>query len=134
MAFSWTTPVTDREDGTAMMTYTDMNRITKNIGYLQEQLYGSATLSKTSWVRNDIIDVTFWAELLEAIETLGESVSIAVTGLTDDMTYNNINAVETFELKVYQAVSGVTFEALTDHNNEPITDENYEEIEAPVYA
>lgn len=134
MAFSWTTPVTNREDGTAMMTYTDMNRITKNIGYLQEQLYGSATLSKTSWVRNDIIEAAFWAEMLDDLEDLRESVGAAEVTLTDVMTYTNINNVETLTLKIYQAVIGVTFEDLTDHVDEAITDENYEAIEVPFYS
>ena len=133
MAFSWTTPVTNREDGTAMMTYTDMIRITRNIGYLQEQLYTTATISKTSWSSDDIIYKTFWAELIAALNAMSTDTGAPTRDISDEMTFDNINEVERWELDIYNAIRGVTYAPLQDHNLDDITDADLDPITVPIY-
>ena len=102
---AWVEPVTDRQDGSAMMTYTDMNRITGNLRWLydtgEEKGYtiaGSA-ISKTSWTQNDIITATFWAELLTCLANVCNAIAYTPeTEPTDQMLFDNINQVETIEL------------------------------------
>ncbi len=133
MAFSWTTPVFDREDETSMMTYTDMNRITQNIGYLQEQLYGSATISKTTWVRNDIIEKSFWESMLGILNQITFDIGNAPRECTNAMHYENINEVERWTQELYVTISGVTEAPLYDANNNALTDHNLEDITVPIY-
>ena len=133
MAYLWTTPVVNREDGTSLMKYTDMYRITNDIGYLQEQVYGSATISKTSWERDDIITKSFWESMLSLIGTLSFDTGCAPRECNNNMTYDNINEVEKWLLDIYNAVSGVTMLPLTDANNDALTDHNLDDIEVPVY-
>lgn len=133
MAYSWTTPVVNREDGSERMATTDMNRITQNVGYLQEQVYGSATISKTSWYRNDFIEKTFWESMLAMIGSLSFDTGCAPRECNNNMHYENINEVEKWLLDIYNAVSGVTMLPLTDANDDALTDHNLDDIEVPVY-
>lgn len=133
MAYSWTTPVINREDGTSLMTTTDMIRITQNIGYLQEQVYGSATISKTLWYRNDFIEKSFWETMLSMIGMLSFDTGSDPHECTNDMHYENINEVEKWLLDIYIKVSGVTILALTDANGNALTDHNLNNIEIPSY-
>lgn len=104
---TWTTPVTDRTDGTARMTYQDMNRITGNVAYLQEQIYGSASISKTSWTRNDIIERSFWETMLNSLRAMAAITSVTVLRMTNDMEFNNINNVETMSFNIYAALGNL---------------------------
>lgn len=98
---AWITPVTDRTSGSAMMTAEDMNRITGDVKYLEEELTGSSTISKTSWTNSDFIYASFWHEMLGIIEDLLDLAGITGEVMTDLMTYDNINAVETNLQKLY---------------------------------
>lgn len=93
-----------------MMTYTDMNRITENVAFLQEAIYGSASISKTSWTTNDIIERSFWESMLDMIRALANNVHITVLTMTNDMLWSNINNVETLILNVFNTLSdlGIT--------------------------
>lgn len=133
MAYSWTTPVVNREDGSERMATTDMNRITQNVGYLQEQVYGSATISKTSWYRNDFIEKSFWETMLTLINDLAETTECNPRQCTNKMHYENINEIERWLLDVYNKVTGVTMQSLTDSNGNALTDHNLNNIEIPSY-
>lgn len=109
---AWITPVTDRTDGTALMSYQDMDRITGNLKWLYDAcvdaeipISGSA-ISKTSWSRDDILEVTFWAELLACLENVCNAINYAPPeAATDAMLWDNINTVETLELACYDILS-----------------------------
>lgn len=102
---AWVEPVTDRQDGSAVMTYTDMNRITGNLKWLYDTcvansitVSGSA-ISKTIWTQNDIITATFWAELLTCLANVCSAVGYTPTNAPNDqMLFDNINQIETIEL------------------------------------
>lgn len=104
---TWTTPVTDRTDGTARMTYEDMNRITGNVAYLQEQIYGSASISKTSWTYNDIIEKSFWETMLTSLRAMAAITSVTVLTMTNDMEFNNINNVEAMSFNIYSELGNL---------------------------
>lgn len=99
----WIAPVTDRADGTARMTYADMNRITGDAAYLENEITGSVTLSKTMWTRNDIISKTFWTELLTLITNLASMVGAQIGTMTGAMLFDNINTVESALLAIYNS-------------------------------
>lgn len=98
----WITPVTNRPDGSARMTYEDMNRITGDVAWLEEAILGSSTLSKTNWTRNDFITTTFWTEILTSINNMVSMVGAASATLTNEMSFGNINNVESAILSIYQ--------------------------------
>ena len=133
MSYTWTAPVNNRTSGSNKMTYTDMNRITQNVAYLQEQMLGSATISQTSWITNDIISLSFWTELLTAILDLCDLISLTPLAMTNDMEYNNINNVEQLSLNIYNAITGTTFVPITDQNGNAITIHDGESLVIPVY-
>ena len=119
---SWTTPVTDRTDGTSVMTYQDMDRITGNLKWLYDACVSSSipiagsAISKTSWARDDIITTTFWTELLTCLENvctaLGYSPPIIANS---NMTWNNINAVEDIELACYNLLAIYVYLSRLNH-------------------
>lgn len=103
----WQTPVTDRVAG-AMMTVTDMNRISGNVDWLAEQyglrgMYLGRRPSKTTWVHNDYVTLELWNELLHILDELVESTNLqqAVKG-TDATTYDNINNVEDLTRRLWE--------------------------------
>lgn len=111
---TWITPVTDRTDGTAMMTAVDMNRITGNIDYLFD--YATAeglspsgsTVPKTSWTKNDIIERSTWEATLETLSNLCECVEyIPETEPTNGMEYENINNVEQISFNLYNIIANI---------------------------
>ena len=105
---AWITPVTNRTSGDARMTAADMDRITGDVAFLQEEYLGSATISKTTWTQDDIITTTFWAELLDAIEDMLDAISATGETMTTDMTFENINAVETNLLLIYGSTDNIS--------------------------
>lgn len=102
---AWIEPVTDRQSGGSLMTYEDMNRITGNVAYLQEALLGSATMSKTTWTRDDFISVTIWHEIIDSIDEMADMLGVINLGMTDEMIYTNINYVESLCLQIYNALN-----------------------------
>lgn len=109
---TWTTPVTDRTDDTAMMAYGDMNRITENLAWLYEECVeqglsiSGSIISKTNWVNNDIITLAEWTEILTCLTNVCTAVSYTPSGTaTNSMTWSNINLVEEIELGCYEILS-----------------------------
>lgn len=119
---AWITPVTDRTDGSAMMTATDMNRITGNIAYLFD--YATAeghspqgsTVTKTSWTQNDIIDKSFWESMLVVLSNICEAVNynpdIAPTNVLD---YENINNIERISFTLYNIIANIDRMSAINH-------------------
>lgn len=125
----WITPVTNRTNGSARMTYKDMNRITGNIDYVYQALkdlgYTPAgnTVSKLEWNQNDIIDVDFWESMLGVMSAI--YAALGETGpyvLTNDMGWENINHVETWLFDLYDGV--MFYRHLLDENDVDICDEH----------
>lgn len=119
---AWVTPVTDRTDGSAMMTATDMNRITGNIDYLFD--YATAeglspsgsTVPKTSWTKNDIIERSTWEATLETLSNLCECVEYnPEANPTNEMEYENINNVETISRNLYYIIQNIRYQANNNH-------------------
>ena len=119
---AWVTPVTNRTDGTAMMTYQDMDRITGNLKWLYDTcvsegitISGSA-ISQTSWSRDDIITTTFWTELLGCLSNVCTAVSYTPPETANsNMTWNNINVVESIELACYDILAAYVFMPRLNH-------------------
>lgn len=119
---SWTTPVTDRTDGTSTMTYQDMDRITGNIKWLYDACVSSSipiagsAISKTSWARDDIITTTFWTELLTCLENVCTALNYTPPiAANSNMTWNNINAVEDIELVCYNMLAAYVYLPRLNH-------------------
>lgn len=118
---AWITPVTDRTDGSAMMTYADMNRITGNIGYLYDLCQSEgitiagSRISKTEWTQNDIISVSDWSNLLTCLGNARNAVGYIATDPTYLMTWDNINEVEKQTQAVYVIIS--TYDSLARINH-----------------
>lgn len=113
---SWTTPVTDRTDGTSVMTYQDMDRITGNLKWLYDACVSSSipiagsAISQTSWARDDIITTTFWTELLTCLENVCTALNYTPSIAADsNMTWNNINVVEDIELVCYNTLAAYIY-------------------------
>lgn len=119
---AWITPVTNRTDGTAMMTYQDMERITGNLKWLYDTcvsegitISGSA-ISKTSWSRDDILTTTFWTELLGCLSNVCTAVSYTPPdSVSDSMIWNNINLVEKIEFDCYDILSAYVYVPRLNH-------------------
>ena len=119
---SWTTPVTDRTDGTSTMTYQDMDRITGNLKWLYDACVSSSipiagsAISKTSWTRDDIITTTFWTELLTCLENVCTALNYTPPIVANsNMTWNNINAVEDIELVCYNMLAAYVYRTRLNH-------------------
>ena len=117
---AWTTPVTDRESG-AICTTTDMNRISGNIDWLatelaSAQLYTGGTVSKTSWTTNDYITTGDWADIIDVLEDMRIALALEDTGaLSNQMTYENMNAVEALTLRIYERLQLLLDQANANH-------------------
>lgn len=104
---AWIEPVTNRTSGAARMTYNDMTRIAGDVAFLQTDILGAATISKTTWYQNDIITVELWHEILDAITELGNTTGTTLLDMSDYMGYDNINNVETNLLLCYGGTASV---------------------------
>lgn len=121
--YTWQTPVTDRSSGEARMTVNDMNRITQNINYLREKgrslgfVFGESTdTAKTSWIYNDIISVAQWKDILQALTGLARGVGYSyTTEPSNNMTYQNINNVESITLGVAERLRLLESQAALTH-------------------
>lgn len=119
---SWIEPVTDRTDGSARMTYIDMNRITGNINLIRElarsegRTIPGSDISKTSWIKNDIITIQEWTELLNALNTVAQAVGYS-PGTNPDysMYFQNINIIESITLAVYTILINDSDDARLNH-------------------
>ena len=106
---AWTEPITDRVNG-AWHTLTDQNRIVGNVIYLTttlsaHSLYFGRTISKTSYTHNDYMSVSDWSNLLAVLSDLVTATSLEQTeSLSSDMTWSNLNAVESLTLQIYERV------------------------------
>lgn len=107
MPYTWTTPVTNRSSGSDLMTYTDMNRITNNVAYLEEYIYGAAVIPQTSWTRNDIIAKSFWEDMLTSISDMANAAAATIPTMTNVMGFQNINNVETACQAVYDNLGNI---------------------------
>ena len=119
---AWVTPVTDRTDGSAMMTYQDMDRITGNLKWLYDACVSSSitisgsAISKTSWDRNDILTTSFWAELKTCLQNVCNAVSYTPPdSVSDSMIWNNINLVEKIEFDCYDILSAYVYVPRLNH-------------------
>jgi hypothetical protein len=111
---AWITPVTDRTDGSAMMTATDMDRITGNIAYLfdyatqEGHAPSGSTVTKTSWTKNDIIERDFWEDMLETLANICAAVEyVPDTDPTNAMEFENINNVEQISFNLYNIIANI---------------------------
>ena len=104
---AWITPITDRTDG-ARHTLTDQNRIAGNLDWLvtelsAHELYSGRTVDKVVYTYNDYMDVTYWPNLLEVLTALITALNVTTEETaTNDMTWQNMNAVESLTLAVYE--------------------------------
>lgn len=110
--YTWQTPVTSRSSGYERMTYEDMNRITGNLAWLYSECVergisiSGSIISQTAWTRNDIITVSFWTELLGCLANVCTAVNYTPqTAANSQMTYTNMNIVETIERDTYEILS-----------------------------
>lgn len=110
--YTWQIPVTSRSSGSERMTYEDMTRITENLAWLYTECVergisiSGSIISQTAWTRNDIITVSFWAELLDCLANVCAAVSYTPqTTANSQMAYTNINIVETIERDTYEILS-----------------------------
>lgn len=118
----WITPVTDRTDGTAMMTAVDMNRITGNIDYLFD--YATAeglspsgsTVPKTSWTKNDIIERSTWEAMLTTLANIMAAV-FYVPEVEPDyaMDWENMNNIETISYNLYNIIGSSGSQGNNNH-------------------
>ena len=117
---AWITPVTDRTDG-ARHTLTDQNRIAGNLDWLAtetrtHQLYSGPSVTKSAYTHNDYITVNEWANLLEVLTALQSALNIeAAETATNDMTWQNMNAVESLTLAVYEKYQLLLKQANINH-------------------
>lgn len=119
---AWITPVTDRESGAARMTHTDMNRIVGNINHLRAlaiekgKTIDQEPISKASWIRDDIITVLQWREILNLLFELARAVNYSYTIEPDDgMNYLNINNIEAISAGIYTLLEQTADEARLNH-------------------
>ena len=117
---AWITPITDRTDG-ARHTLTDQNRIAGNLDWLatetrSHQLYSGPSVTKTAYTHNDYMDVTYWPNLLEVLTALQSALNIEATETaTNDMTWQNMNTVESLTLAVYEKYQLLLSQANANH-------------------
>lgn len=122
MLMAWVTPVTNRTDGSALMTATDMDRITGNIAYLFD--YATAeghspqgsTVTKTSWTQNDIIEKSFWESMLVVLSNICEAVNYNPdTAPTNVLDWENINNIETISFNLYYIIANINNMSALNH-------------------
>lgn len=114
--------MTDRTDGTAMMTYEDMNRITENLAWLYAECVeqgisiSGSIISKTNWVNNDIITLSNWTEILTCLRNVYNAVGYTPATVPDNqMLWSNINQVETIEYECYEIL--MAYERIPNMNH-----------------
>lgn len=125
---AWVTPVTDRTSGAARMTYLDMNRITGNLVWLYEECVRQGIaitgtpFPKTEWAQNDIIfgNVSSirwnWYVVLSRLSNIYRAVGYAPSTVPNfDMTYENINNIETIQLRCYIILSSREVQSRLNH-------------------
>ena len=117
---AWITPVTDRTDG-ARHTLTDQNRIAGNLDWLvtelsAHELYSGRTVDKVVYTHNDYMDVTYWPNLLDVLVDLLAATSLEQSEtVTNDMTWQNMNAVESLTLAVHERYQKLLDQANANH-------------------
>lgn len=119
---AWVTPVTDRTDGSAMMTATDMDRITGNIAYLfdyatqEGHAPSGSTVTKTSWTINDIIERSFWGAMLTTLANICAAVEY-VPAVEPDyaMDWENMNNIETISYSLYNIIGSSGSQGNNNH-------------------
>ena len=105
-----------------MMTATDMDRITGNIDYLfdyatTEGLHpAGSTVSQTRWTKNDIITKAFWEEMLGVLSNICAAAQYnPLTSPDNQMTWDNINNVETISMNLYYIIGNAGSMANINH-------------------
>ena len=119
---TWITPVTDRTDGSAMMTAADMDRITGNIDYLfdyataEGHAPAGSTVPKTSWTQNDIIELDFWEAMLTTLSNIMAAV-FYVPEVEPDyaMDWENMNNIETISYSLYNIIGSSGSQGNNNH-------------------
>ena len=117
---AWITPVTDRVNG-AWHTLTDQNRIAGNLDWLvtelsAHELYSGHSVDKAVYTHNDYMDVTHWPNLLAVLSDLITATSLEqAETATNDMTWQNMNAVESLTLAVYEKYQLLLSQANANH-------------------
>ena len=106
---AWTEPITDRT-ANAWHNLADEQRIVGNVIYLTttlsaHSLYFGRTIAKKSYDHNDYMSVSDWSNLLAVLSDLVTATSLEQTeSLSSDMTWSNLNAVESLTLAIYERV------------------------------
>ena len=117
---AWITPVTDRVNG-AWHTLTDQNRIAGNVDYLatelaDHQLYTGGTIAKKVYTYNDYITTGDWTDIIDVLEDMRIALALEDTGaLSNQMTYENMNAVEDLTLRIYERLQLLLSQANANH-------------------
>lgn len=132
---AWITPVTNRGAG-AMHTLDDQNRITNNINWLTtnaraKQLYTGANLQKVTYVYNDYITTANWADIVNVIRALSTQLNIKMGAISNDMTYSNMNTVESMILALYNRYQQLVKQGANNHYS---NDDIYAQANQSVYS
>ena len=118
---TWTTPVTTR----TLTTHTsygtdDLNRVEENSQYLSDWLntlgYINVVNTDYTWVRTEFFtesdETQFLSNLSEIINILTLPVTTPTVPTTlDDMTITKANNIEKIQLALYNATTGLVYEA-----------------------
>lgn len=117
---AWIEPVTNRTSS-AWHTLADQNRIAGNVDYLAtelaaHQLYIGGTIQKTTYTYNDYIETDDWTDILGVLESMRSALALESAGaLTEAMTYDNMNAVESLTLRIYDRLQLLLSQANNNH-------------------
>ena len=120
-----------------MHTLDDQNRITNNINWLTtnaraKQLYTGANLQKVTYVYNDYITTANWADIINVIKALTTQLNVRQTGaISNDMTYSNMNTVESMILAIYGKYQQATKQSANNHYT---NDNIYAEADKSIYS
>lgn len=124
---SWIEPVTERGES-ARMTADDMNRITGNIKYI----YPDTTI-KTVWTSNDFITAENWSSIFTALNYLVSSTGNIYQIPKVELTYQNINDIETLILNLKNRLSLISAQEVANIYPSNLTDEIYSNETAENY-
>lgn len=120
-----------------MHTLDDQNRITNNINWLTtnaraKQLYTGANLQKVTYVYNDYITTANWADIINVIKALTTQLNVKQMGaISNDMTYSNMNTVESMILAIYEKYQQATKQSANNHYT---NDNIYTEADKSIYS
>ena len=120
-----------------MHTLDDQNRITNNINWLTtnaraKQLYTGANLQKVTYVYNDYITSANWTDIINVIKALTTQLNVKQTGaISNDMTYSNMNTVESMILAIYEKYQQATKQSANNHYT---NDNIYTEADKSIYS